>query len=48
MKNQRGQSMIEVAAMMVLIVIIVVGAVSLIGHRSDSVFSNVNSALTGQ
>ena len=46
MKKQRGQSITEYAVLLALLLIVVVGAVRLVGTNVQSMFSQVNSAFT--
>jgi pilus assembly protein Flp/PilA len=43
--NEEGQDIAEYAVMLAVILVLVVGTVQLIGSNSNSVFSNVASAL---
>lgn len=43
--NQEGQDIAEYAVMLAVILVIVVGTVSLIGHNANNVFSEIASAL---
>lgn len=44
-KSERGQSMPEYAVMLAVILIIIVGAIKLVGTHANAVFSNTASAL---
>lgn len=46
--NQSGASITEYALVMVAILVIVIGAVRLVGMGSKTLFSSVNSAMVGQ
>ncbi|HZU41780.1 MAG TPA: hypothetical protein VE994_03845 [Terriglobales bacterium] len=43
--NDEGQDIAEYAVMLAVIVVIVVGTVSLIGHNANNIFSEIASAL---
>ena len=43
--DERGQDIAEYAVMLAVILVIVIGTVHLIGSNSNSVFSNVASAI---
>ncbi len=44
--NDEGQDIAEYAVMLAVIVVIVVGTVSLIGHNANNIFSEIASTLT--
>lgn len=46
MKNERGQSILEYSVILAIILIVVVGAIRLVGTNANSAFSQVNSAMT--
>ena len=46
--EQHGQSLVEYAAMLAILLLVVVGAVSLVGKNANQAFSAVNSSITGQ
>ena len=43
--NEEGQDIAEYAVMLAVIVVIVVGTVSLIGHNANNIFSEIASTL---
>lgn len=43
--EEEGQDIAEYAVMLAVIVVIVVGTVSLIGHNANNIFSEIASAL---
>jgi pilus assembly protein Flp/PilA len=42
----RGQGLVEYALILVLIAIVVIGVLTLLGHKVSDVFNGVNSGLT--
>jgi len=45
-RNEEGQDVAEYAVMLAVVLIIVIGAVRLIGGNANNVFSSVSSGLT--
>jgi len=45
LRNEKGQTLVEYALILVLIVIVVIAAMKGIGEKTGSAFSKVNSAL---
>ena len=45
MQNDRGQGLVEYALILVLIAIVVIAAVSNVGHSTSNAFQNINSSL---
>ena len=45
LKNEKGQTLVEYALILVLIAIVVIAMVTGIGKSSNTVYSKVNSAL---
>lgn len=45
LKNEKGQTLVEYALILVLIVIVVIAAMKGIGTKTSTAFSQVNSAL---
>jgi pilus assembly protein Flp/PilA len=45
MKNERGQTLVEYALLLVLIAIVVIAAVTLVGQKANNVYSNIGSQM---
>jgi pilus assembly protein Flp/PilA len=45
-KSEKGQTLVEYALLLVLIAIVVIGAVTLVGHKACNVYENIGSKLT--
>lgn len=44
--GQRGQGMIEYAFILMLVALVLIIAVQVLGHQTDSLYSNVSNGLT--
>jgi Flp pilus assembly pilin Flp len=45
MKNQKGQSILEYAVLLAVLLLVVVGAIKLIGTNVSTIYSNAASSL---
>jgi pilus assembly protein Flp/PilA len=45
LKNKKGQGLVEYALILVLIAIVVIAALTVLGHKTSNVFSTVGSAI---
>jgi pilus assembly protein Flp/PilA len=45
--REEGQGLVEYALILVLIAIVVIGILTVLGNQVSTVFSNINSGLTG-
>lgn len=45
LKNEKGQGLVEYALILVLIAIVVIGALTLLGTKTNNVFSNIGNHL---
>ena len=46
-KDEQGQSIVEYAVLLAILLLVVVGAVQLVGKQTNQAFSAVNSSITG-
>lgn len=45
LKNEKGQGLVEYALILVLIAIVVIAALTILGQKTNNVFSTVGSAI---
>jgi pilus assembly protein Flp/PilA len=45
-QNEKGQTLVEYALLLVLIAIVVIAAVTTLGHKADNVYKAVGNSLT--
>lgn len=45
LKNEKGQGLVEYALILVLIAIVVIAALTILGHKTNNVFSTVGNAI---
>lgn len=45
LKDSKGQTLIEYGLLLVLIAVVVIGAVTIVGHKTNNTFSTIGSSL---
>lgn len=45
LKNEEGQTLVEYALLLVLIAIVVIAAVTIVGHKANNAFSTIGASL---